>query len=345
MNIAVINNSINPDMAIYFEAKKNINSKTLIFAANSFYSDKDQVHLSSISPKNKLTWHFFIDCLICVFLAVKLKFKGTSCLLFDNAHISNIPLAFAAKFLRLKLVFTIHDWNPHEGNMAGATRLYNRVVESFLADHFVVFSPIDSDVSYSVLKLSGFKSNFEKSNNSNQSFLFFGRVEPYKGLYNLVDIAKKVKCKMPDAVINVMGAGSDKAIESLLKLSNVNVVNEFINEEDLNSQLRKTTAVLLPYDSATQSGVVIKSFSMGIPVIAFDVGALKYYVDNGSDGILVRHGDIRSFVEAMIEISKNFTAFSNEAEKNFTKNYSEKALVNQYEELLLTLGEKLDQYK
>ena len=75
MNIAVINNSINPDMAIYFEAKKNIKSKTLIFAANSFYSDKDQVHLSSISPKNKLTWHFFIDCFICVFLAVKLKFK------------------------------------------------------------------------------------------------------------------------------------------------------------------------------------------------------------------------------------------------------------------------------
>jgi glycosyltransferase involved in cell wall biosynthesis len=345
MNIVVINNSTNADMAIYFEAKKKLNSKKLIFAANSFYRGKDQVYLSSISPKNKLTWHFIIDCLISIFLAIKMKLKGIDCLLFDTAHISNIPLAFTAKFLKLKLVFTIHDWNPHEGNMAGATRVYNRVVESFLADHFVVFSPIDTDVSCSVLKLSGFKSNFEKSNISNQSFLFFGRVEPYKGLHNLVDIAKKVKCEMPDAVINVMGAGSDKAIDALLALSNVNIVNEFISEDDLNSQLRKTTAVLLPYDSATQSGVIIKSFSLGIPIVAYDVGALKYYVDNGSDGILVKHGDVNSFVAAMIEIRENFTAFSNTAEKNFTENYSEQALVNQYEELLLTLGEYFERNK
>ena len=345
MNITVINNSINPDMVIYFEAKKNINSKKLMFAANSFYSDKDHVHLSSISPKNKLTWHFFIDCFIGLFLAIKLKLRGIDCLLFDTAHISNIPLACAAKFLRLKLVFTIHDWNPHEGSMAGATRLYNRVVNFFLADHFVVFSPIDTDVPQSILKLSGFKSNFQKSNASNQSFLFFGRIEPYKGLHNLVHIAEKVKTEVPDADIHVMGAGSDKALDALLALSNVNVVNKFISEDDLNSQLKKTTAVILPYDSATQSGVIIKSFSMGIPVIAYDVGALKYYVDNGSNGILVRHGDVESFVEAMIEISENFTVFSNSVEKKFTKNYSEQALVNQYEELFLTLGEKFEQNK
>lgn len=342
MNIVIINNSTNPDMAIYYEAKKNLNSKTLIFAANYFYRGKNQVYLSSISPKNKLTWYFFMDCFISLFLAIKLKLKGVHCLLFDTAHISNIPLAIAAKFLGLKLVFTIHDWNPHKGNMTRATRLYNRVVESFLADHFVVFSPADTDVSCTVLKLSGFKSDFEKLNAPNQSFLFFGRIQPYKGLHNLVNIAKKVKIKMPDAVINVMGDGSDMALDDLLALSNVNVTNKFISEDDLNSQLRKTTAVILPYNSATQSGVIIKSFSIGVPVIAFDVGALKDYINNGSDGVLVRHGDVKSFVEAMIHVNKNFTTFSNIVEKNFIKNYSEQALVNQYDEFLLTLGEKFE---
>ena len=47
----------------------------------------------------------------------------------------------------------------------------------------------------------------------------------------------------------------------------------------------------------------------------------------------------------MIEISENFTVFSNSVEKKFTKNYSEQALVNQYEELFLTLGEKFEQNK
>ena len=343
--IAVINNSKNPDMTIYFEAKKNINSGKLVFAANSSLRCKRKDYLSSISPKNKPTWYYFFDLFIGLFLVIKLKSKGVYCLLFDTAHISNIPTAFAAKLLGLKLVFTIHDWNPHEGNMAGTTRLYNRVVTGFLADHLVVFSPIDSNISHSVLKLSGFKPNFKTSNISNNSFLFFGRIEPYKGLHNIIYIAQELKRKMPDAVINVMGAGTDNAIEILQGLTNVNVVNEFISEDDLNMQLRKTTAVILPYDSATQSGVIIKSFSMSTPVIAYDVGALKYYVDNGSDGILVRHGDVKSFVEAMINVSDNCSTFSNNAEKSFIKNNSEQALIEHYEELLRTLEEKFERNK
>lgn len=341
-----VNNSNNPDMVQYFEAKRELKSHKIVFAANRLICKKNnRILLSSFSKKNELSIWIFVDIILSIYLGFKIKFLGIKIVIFETAHISNLPLAFLAKILGLKLIFTVHDWNPHEGKMARATRLYNRVVEIFLADHFVVFSSINTDVPYSVLKLSGFKSNFEKSKISNQSFLFFGRIEPYKGLHNLVYIANQLKDEMPDAIIDVMGAGSDEALNDLLALSNVNVVNKFIGEEDLNSILRKTTAVLLPYDSATQSGVIIKSFSMGIPVVAFDVGALRYYVDNGSDGIIVRHGDVKSFVAAMIEISENFKAFSNTAEKNFTKYYSEQALVNQYEELLLALGEKFERNK
>ena len=84
---------------------------------------------------------------------------------------------------------------------------------------------------------------------------------------------------------------------------------------------------------------------MSTPVIAYDVGALKYYVDNGSDGILVRHGDVKSFVEAMINVSDNCSTFSNNAEKSFIKNNSEQALIEHYEELLRTLEEKFERNK
>ena len=143
--------------------------------------------------------------------------------------------------------------------MAGTTRLYNRVVTGFLADHLVVFSPIDSNISHSVLKLFALN---QISKHQIYPQFFFWRIEPYKALHNIIYIAQELKRKMPDAVINVMGAGTDNAIEILQGLTNVNVVNEFISEDDLNMQLRKTTAVILPYDSATQSGVIIKSFSM-----------------------------------------------------------------------------------
>ena len=147
---------------------------------------------------------------------------------------------------------------------------------------------------------------------------------------------------MPNARINVMGAGSDSAIQTLLQLSNINVVNEFISEDDLNSELRKTTAVILPYNSATQSGVIIKSFSMGVPVIAYDVGALNCYIDDGCDGFLVEHGDVDGFVDAMKDICINFLAFSERVKINFNEHYSDKALISQYEKLIANLGENIE---
>jgi glycosyltransferase involved in cell wall biosynthesis len=60
----------------------------------------------------------------------------------------------------------------------------------------------------------------------------------------------------------------------------------FISNEEAALLFAAADASLLPYRSASQSGVVQLSFAYGRPVIATRVGGLPTAVDDGVDGIL-----------------------------------------------------------
>ena len=137
MNLAIINNSNNPDMVEYFKNKKSIKNKNIIFLSNKESISKDE-KISSFSKVNGLSFYFFIDCLWSIYICIYLKTKSIKFILFDTAHISNIPTALLAKIFGIKIIFTIHDWVPHEGNESFKVKLYNNFVIKFLAYHLIV---------------------------------------------------------------------------------------------------------------------------------------------------------------------------------------------------------------
>ena len=53
--------------------------------------------------------------------------------------------------------------------------------------------------------------------------------------------------------------------------------------------------VLLPYKTASQSGIIPTSFIFGNPIIATKVGALVESIQDGKNGILVNAEDAISF--------------------------------------------------
>lgn len=57
--------------------------------------------------------------------------------------------------------------------------------------------------------------------------------------------------------------------------------------------------VLLPYKTASQSGIIPTSFIFGNPIIATKVGALVESIQDGKNGILVNAEDAVSFADAM----------------------------------------------
>lgn len=324
---AIICNSRNPDLVMYFEKKVRAFRKDVIFLANQEIAEDLDIGVSSFSKKPGISLLFFIDALYSVFVLVKLLKNKVNTLVYDTAHISNLPLAFLCKLFRIKLVFTIHDWHPHEGKQANAVLLYNRIVKKYLADEFIVFSPVESTKKVHCLRLAGF--DYQGSKGKGGYFLFFGRIEPYKGLRHILNFSKQLMIADRKEKIIIAGKGDDPALTELHSLPNVEIINRFITGEELDDLIGHCIATILPYDTATQSGVTILSYSYEKPVIAFDVGALSYYIEDGFTGYIVEHGNTKKFVDRMISVSNNYSYFSENTSRAFSQ-YDSNSLVNQY---------------
>jgi len=329
--VAVICNSTNPDLLMYFSKKSTFLKNKAEFFGNRSFSKKLKVKTSSFSSVSGFSWKFFVDCIWSCLVFIQLLFMRTRVVLFDTAHISNLPLAVLCKMARIKLVFTIHDWNPHEGEQQGAVSAYNKFVKTILADEFVVFSDVESNKRVYKLRLSGFDK--EKGGEPQDYFLFFGRIEPYKGLKHLLMIAKEMLSRKMDFRVIIAGKGDDPAMGELKKLPNVEIINRFIQDEELDSLLKGAVATLLPYDSATQSGVILHSYSYQVPVVSFDVGKLSEYITPGFGGHLVEHSNITAFVDAMADMVLKSHEYREKVASEFKK-YDDSALREQYESLL-----------
>jgi glycosyltransferase involved in cell wall biosynthesis len=63
---------------------------------------------------------------------------------------------------------------------------------------------------------------------------------------------------------------------------------EFVPNDHVNKYFSAADAIVLPYKSATQSGVVPVAYHFNKPVIITDVGGLKEIVLDGKTGLVVK---------------------------------------------------------
>ena len=133
------------------------------------------------------------------------------------------------------------------------------------------------------------------------TILFFGRIMPYKGLETLLDAFAKLRSKM-DCQLILAGEGNLAPYASLLAgLPSVNVLNRWIPEEEVGDLFARSDLVILPYTSASQSGVIPIAATFGLPVIATRAGGLVEQVEDGVSGWLVEAGDAQALSAAMLE--------------------------------------------
>ncbi len=125
-----------------------------------------------------------------------------------------------------------------------------------------------------------------------QNLLFFGFVKPYKGLDILLKAMPVVLAKFPKVKLTIAGdVYGDKEpyfklIEEL-KLSNAVTCHfRYISEAEAADFFQGSDVCVLPYRSATQSGVTQLAFSYETPVIATNVGGIAETVQDGINGFI-----------------------------------------------------------
>ncbi len=119
------------------------------------------------------------------------------------------------------------------------------------------------------------------------TLLFFGRITAYKGLDVLLEAFEQVRASRPGLRLVIAGEGSLAPYRRQLRgLKGVEVINRWVAEEDIPGLFEQADMVVLPYTSASQSGVLAIAAAFGLPVVASRVGGLPEQVVDGQTGLL-----------------------------------------------------------
>jgi glycosyltransferase involved in cell wall biosynthesis len=140
-----------------------------------------------------------------------------------------------------------------------------------------------------------------------RNILFFGRIWGYKGLEYLIYAEPIISREVPDVCITIAGEGEDfdRYRRLMRDPARFEVHNSWVSDDERARLFQRAAVVVLPYTSASQSGVIPIAFSHAKPVVATHVGALPEYVDDGRNGILVPPRDEVALAEAIVFLLKN----------------------------------------
>jgi glycosyltransferase involved in cell wall biosynthesis len=136
--------------------------------------------------------------------------------------------------------------------------------------------------------------------------LCFGIVQRYKGVDLLIGAAQHFGDNIR---VHIAGRCSDRSyqteLEKSLKLSRNSArlawENEWLSEARADDLLAAADLLVLPYRQIDQSGVLFAAMRHGLPVVAFDVGSFRQYL-NAEMGVVVEPGNTVALAEAIQQI-------------------------------------------
>jgi len=134
--------------------------------------------------------------------------------------------------------------------------------------------------------------------------LFFGFVREYKGLRHLLAAMERLG---PEEGYHLVIVGEfyddpEKYREALQRLDargQLTLVDRYVRNEDVPTYFLASDLVMVPYVSATQSGVIQIAYGFLKPVVATTVGGIPEVVVHGGTGYLVPPADADAMVSAV----------------------------------------------
>jgi glycosyltransferase involved in cell wall biosynthesis len=143
--------------------------------------------------------------------------------------------------------------------------------------------------------------NLIQNKEADPTLLFFGRIVPYKGLDVLLQAYADVRKMLPARLV-IAGEGNLKPyLRSIHNLPGIEILNRWIPEAEIGRLFSQSDLLVLPYISASQSGVIPIAASFGMPVIATHTGGIPGQIEDGVSGWLVPPGDKDALAGAILE--------------------------------------------
>ncbi len=259
---------------------------------------------------------------------------------------------------KTKIIFIADNVIPHEkrpGDRAMTQYAFKAV------DHFIVQSnAVERDLkivkhdaqftklAHPVYENFGVRMNMSEARkrigiaDDAEALLFFGFIRKYKGLDIIIRALPELLKSYPKMTLVVAGesySGEDdfRALIKELHIpsENIKLFTDYIPNSDVALYFSAVNVVVLPYRSATQSGIVQIAYNFDVPVIATDVGGLAEVVIDGVSGLIAHEATPEAIVT---EVKKYFDESLEEQMRSGVreekKKYSWETFVRGVEEII-----------
>lgn len=156
-----------------------------------------------------------------------------------------------------------------------------------------------------------------------KKLLFFGLIRKYKGLDLLIEAMKYLTEDFQLLIVGECYENIDKyklLINESIAKDRIHIVESYVHDYEIPYCFNQSDLLVLPYKSATQSGVLATAIEMQTPIVSTNVGDLGKAVEEMGIGIVSDGITAKSIASAIVEFFKS--------DKDFTK-----ALLNNKEKL------------
>ena len=214
-----------------------------------------------------------------------------------------LPLGYVARRSGAgKCLGLLHNVIPHEPHFFDAplTKYFLRACDGFVcmagsvendllrlrpgAPHIVQQHPL----------YTHFGDRLPRKRTDKKTLLFFGLIREYKGL----DILLEAFRALPEDYRLVIAGECygpferyQEIIDSLPGKDRVEVFQGYVRDSEVKNYFSEADLVVLPYRSATQSGISAIACHFGVPMLVTDVGGLREEVGVSGTGIVAERPD------------------------------------------------------
>lgn len=169
-----------------------------------------------------------------------------------------------------------------------------------------------------------------------------GRLEPQKGIHDLLRAAGIVLSARPDCHFLIVGEGKDrKSLEALAGSLGVSQAVTFTGaQSDVAGLLKASDVFVLASLWEGMPNALLEAMAAGLPVVATAVEGTREIVISGESGMLVPPGDPAAIANALLTILEDpglAGRFVKRSQDTLRKNFTTAAAVASYERLYFRL--------
>ncbi len=171
----------------------------------------------------------------------------------------------------------------------------------------ILYIPIGIDVEHFEPFKPEKKNNLRKTMNFEANDIiitFIGSITKEKGIHTFFQVATKLIQTRKDLSLHFLIVGSGPLINYLRgKIKSVNL-EERVTVVGYTDKVRDFLGIsdIVIFPSNHQEGLsiaLLESLSMGLPVVASDIGGNRELIEDGKNGILIHSGSLREYLKAV----------------------------------------------